>query len=502
MKKHLLTIVMLLCPPFFFATLFAQHNENQCHAHIALAEQLAANPRLKAQLEANERFIAEFSSRAHVRGGAPIIIPTVVHVVSASVTDAQVLSQIDALNRDFNKLNTDVSRVPTEYRNLIADCEIKFQLAARTPNNTATNGIVRYTSTRTEWGGSDDVKKPSKGGFAPWNTSKYLNIYVCPIGNGVLGYASFPGTPAEVDGVVIDPTAFGTTGSARRPFNLGRTCAHEVAHWLNLYHIWGDSACGDDHCSDTPAQKEAHYGDPSVATFSTCNGTQTRDMSMNFMDYVNDASMVMFTTGQKMRMQALLNGVRGSILTSDGCMPPVEIGCKIKSLNISELKTTAATLSWTAISGNKFYTIDIRKTGATDWTSMSSVNPTITIGDLAVKEFYTVRIKSDCPTAEYSELLTFSTRPLVKTLTQEAGTFQIYPNPVNDEANFFFDGKFEGKIQLQIMDARGLVHLQTTKTVGKDHPSVSVDTSTLAVGVYIVTVEQNGEITSKKLIKH
>ena len=94
MTKHLLTIVLLLCPPFFFATLFAQHNQNQCHAHIALAEQLAANPRLKAQLEANERFIADFSSRAQLRGGAQIMIPTVVHVVSASVTDAQVVSQI------------------------------------------------------------------------------------------------------------------------------------------------------------------------------------------------------------------------------------------------------------------------------------------------------------------------------------------------------------------------------------------------------------------------
>ncbi len=490
---------MLLCPPFFFATLIAQNTQNPCHAHEVMMRQIAADPTLQKRVEANERFTNAFANRVQTRGGKQIIIPTVVHVLSASVSDAQVISQIDALNRDFNKLNSDLSKVPTEFSNLVADCEIKFQLAARTPENDPTNGIIRHTSSRTEWGGQDDVKNPLKGGFAPWNSSKYLNIYVCPIGNGVLGYASFPGTPEDLDGVVIDPTVFGTIGTARRPFNLGRTCVHEVAHWLNLYHIWGDSACGDDHCSDTPAQKEAHYGDPTAAIYSNCGAIKTRDMAMNYMDYVNDASMMMFTNGQKLRMQATLNGIRASILTSDGCVMPVQYGCKIKNTVFSELKTTAATLSWDANFGTKTYTIEFKKMGATNWKSITCTSSTYTFSNLSANENYTVRLKSDCSTAEFSEELNFSTRPM------ETGTdysFQIYPNPVNDEVNFFFDTKKEGNVSIQVFDRNGKMVLKTAKSIGLDTPSVSIDLSGLSNGIYLVKAEQNGQIITKQLIKN
>ena len=413
MKKHLLIIVML-CPPLFFTTLFAQNNTpHQCQSHVVMEQQMTADPTMKNRVEANERAIAAYANRTQLRGGKQIIIPVVVHLMSPNVTDAQVFSQIDVLNRDYNKTNTDAANIPAEFTSLVADCGIKFQLAARTPQNDPTNGIMRYASSRSEWGGQDDVKKPSKGGVAPWNASKYLNIYVCPIGNGVLGYASFPGAPDEVDGVVIDLTAFGTSGTARRPFNLGRTCTHEVGHWLNLYHIWGDATCGDDHCSDTPTQKEAHYGDVTKAYYSTCSGTQTRDMSMNFMDYVNDGSMLMFSNGQKTRMQATLEGTRSSILTSDGCVPPGQTGCTVKNIVISELKTTAATFTWNAISGIKTYTIDIKKASTANWLSTTATNSTHTFSNLAANEFYAVRIKSDCATAEFSEV-NFSTRLAVK----------------------------------------------------------------------------------------
>ena len=45
---------------------------------------------------------------------------------------------------------------------------------------------------------------------------------------------------------------FGTTGVVQAPYNKGRTATHEVGHWLNLDHIWGDSNCGNDQCNDTP----------------------------------------------------------------------------------------------------------------------------------------------------------------------------------------------------------------------------------------------------------
>lgn len=500
---------MLLCPPLFFATLFAQNKAHQCHAHENLTQQLTADPSLKDRLDAHERFTNAFASRIQVRGGQQVTIPVVVHVVSAGVTDAQVLSQIEALNRDYNKLNTDANKIPSEFIGLTADCEIKFQLAARTPDNEPTNGILRHTSSRTEWGGQDDVKKPSKGGFAPWNASKYLNIYVCPIGNGVLGYASFPGTPAEVDGVVIDPTAFGTTGTARRPFNVGRTCVHEVAHWLNLYHIWGDRNCGDDRCSDTPEQKEAHYGDLTNATYSTCSGTKTRDMSMNFMDYVNDASMVMFSNGQKTRMQATLNGIRASILTSDGCVPPVQIGCKVKNILVSELKTTAATLAWNAISGTKTYTIDIKKTGTTNWLSTTTNDPTYTFSNLTPNEFYEIRVKSDCPTAEFSEAVNFTTRLATKGMDdyennnskaeakeikangtiaaligdeKDVDWFSVKTTPQQPNLNVLLT-TLAADYDLRVYDAKGKM-LKVASIQGLDNESISIN-STVAATYFI-----------------
>jgi hypothetical protein len=79
-----------------------------------------------------------------------------------------------------------------------------------------------------------------------------MNLWACTIGGGILGYAQFPGG-ASSDGV-IDSKYLGTTGTAAFPFNLGRTATHEVGHWMNLRHIWGDATCGSDLVSDTPTQ--------------------------------------------------------------------------------------------------------------------------------------------------------------------------------------------------------------------------------------------------------
>ena len=75
-------------------------------------------------------------------------------------------------------------------------------------------------------------------------TDQYLNTWVGPLTGGLLGYAQFPGGPAATDGVVIRHSAFGTVGTAAPPFHLGRTATHEIGHWLNLNHIWGDDQAG------------------------------------------------------------------------------------------------------------------------------------------------------------------------------------------------------------------------------------------------------------------
>jgi len=244
----------------------------------------------------------------------------VVHVVysdpAGNISDPQVKSQIDALNRDYGATNTDRNTTPTPWKGLIVDSQIRFALATKDPKGKATTGITRTATNVASFDTHDKVKRAKTGGADAWPTGKYLNLWVCNLGGGLLGYAQFPGGPAATDGVVIFNTAFGTTGTATAPFNLGRTAVHEVGHWLNLNHLWGDTSdcSGDDHVSDTPKAQLPNYGAPTFPHV-TCNNGPTGDMFVNYMDYVDDRVMVMFTAGQVARMQATLASPRKSVGT-------------------------------------------------------------------------------------------------------------------------------------------------------------------------------------------
>ena len=220
---------------------------------------------------------ARTSTIANRRG--IIKIPIVVHVVwnteEQNISDEQIHSQIDALNRDFRKANPDISKVPPQWGDLTADSQIEFFLATMDPDDNPTTGITRTFTTVTLFDCEmNNVKSKTTGGADPWPTDKYLNLWVCPRlisdgDTGVLGYAQFPGAPPETDGVVIRYTEYGTMGTATSPYNLGRTATHEIGHWLNLYHIWGNegSTCGDsDKVADTPNQ-EGPYREPSLSSY-------------------------------------------------------------------------------------------------------------------------------------------------------------------------------------------------------------------------------------------
>ena len=99
---------------------------------------------------------------------------------------------------------------------------VEFELATIDPSGNPTNGITRTTTTKPGFTDDDAVKSAATGGADPWPSDKYLNIWVCQLSGGLLGYAQFPGGPAATDGVVILHSAFGTTGTAAAPFNLGR----------------------------------------------------------------------------------------------------------------------------------------------------------------------------------------------------------------------------------------------------------------------------------------
>lgn len=316
------TITLLIMGFLLIGNSFAQ--ERNCASMENLEYRLQQDPGLAqkmAQIESYTQNVVQNMEQNRIEGSI-ITIPVVVHVIysnsNENISDAQILSQIQVLNDDFRRMNSDANNTWSQ----AADTQIQFCMASVDPNGNPTNGITRKSSTKTSWGTNDAMKKSSQGGVNPWDASQYLNMWVCNIGGGILGYAQFPGGSAATDGVVIGPNYFGSKNGGSgfylaSPFNLGRTTTHEVGHFLNLRHIWGDGGCSvDDFVSDTPTSDAANYG---CATGHVSCGTT--DMVQNYMDYSDDACMNLYTVGQKNRMRAILlpGGSRASLGASTKC---------------------------------------------------------------------------------------------------------------------------------------------------------------------------------------
>ena len=307
-------ILLLLFVLTISQNLMSQRNCGSMHHYHELMEQ---NPDFKENRKAIEKATQAFINNPEKAVNGIITIPVVVHVVyntaAENISDAQILSQITVLNDDFRRTNSDADNTWAQ----AADTEIEFCMATVDPNGNATNGITRTATSVTSFSTNDNVKFNSSGGKDAWPRDDYLNIWVCDISGGILGYAQFPGGPAATDGVVNDYQYFGTVGTATAPFDLGRTCTHEVGHWLDLFHIWGDGPCGqDDGVADTPTSDNPNYG--CALGHVSCGST---DMVQNYMDYSDDACMNLYTQGQTTRMRALFdtNGFRESLLNSNGC---------------------------------------------------------------------------------------------------------------------------------------------------------------------------------------
>ena len=222
--------------------------------------------------------------------------------------------------------NPDAALCPAAFKNFEADLEIDFCLASKDPNGQPTSGITRTKTTVSAIGNTSSYYSTSAGGRDIWDHNKYLNIYVCDIGGGTLGFTYLPGTSgASDDATVIDYHYFGITGT-KSPYNKGRTTTHEVGHWFNLKHIWGDANCGNDNVADTPTQASANGGCPAFPHV-TCSNGPNGDMFMNYMDYTDDNCMYMFSAGQKLRTAATVNGIRSTLKTSDACITaPLDAG--------------------------------------------------------------------------------------------------------------------------------------------------------------------------------
>ncbi len=290
----------------------------QQHFHL-----LETNPAFRLNQVALEHAAQERHRFAAAARTTPYKITAVVHVVhnpavpAEKISAAQVNSQIAVLNRDYRATNPDKAKTPTVFSGLVADPMVAFSLATKDPAGHPTTGITYTQTTQTSFSDRDNpVKFTSKGGINAWDTRKYLNIWVCTLSDQLLGYAQFPGGPRKTDGVVILNTAFGTVGSATAPFNLGRSATHEIGHFLNLRHIWGDTpdCSGGDFVDDTPNAETPNFGKPTFPHV-TCQNGPNGDMFMNYMDYSDDDSMFMFTPGQVARMQTTLDGPRKPLVS-------------------------------------------------------------------------------------------------------------------------------------------------------------------------------------------
>ena len=261
------------------------------NAHPEHAEEFEA---LELQLLNEEKDLP-----SQMRSGSIIQIPIVFHVIHnygiENISDEQIINCIEVMNEQLRLQNANASLIKDEFIGLAADTEIEFVLARKEPNGNCTTGINRLASTQT-YDGDQDMKE-----LIQWPRNKYCNIWVCANANGAAGYTIKPNGVnnfPQADGIVIRHDYVGAIGTSSATRSIALT--HEVGHWLNLSHVWGDGNsagvdCGNDGVSDTPVTEG----------WSSCNVNGetcgTLDNVENYMEYSYCSKM--FTQGQKTRMR-------------------------------------------------------------------------------------------------------------------------------------------------------------------------------------------------------
>jgi hypothetical protein len=419
--KHIATLLAVIC--FSVSANMLNAQDSRCSSMEYLQDQIQQDPDLPLRMQAIEQQVQQYIQNNPLEGSRAVVtIPVVVHVIyrtaAQNISDAIIQAQINQLNLDFARLNSDAGNTPSAFASVAASTNVQFCLAQRTPTGATTNGIVRKATTVTSFSTNNAVKKSSSGGSDAWPSSSYLNIWSCNLGNSLLGYAQFPGGSASTDGVVVLYSSMGslTTPGTASPYNYGRTLTHEVGHWLNLRHIWGDdgSSCsGSDNVTDTRNQAGSNSGCPAFPRTDACSPTSPGVMFMNYMDYTYDACMNMFTQGQATRMNALFSsgGYRASLLNSLGCQP-VGATCAVPSgLSTTAITNTSATFNWSAVAGATSYNAQYRAIGSSAWTSATTAANSFSASGLAAGTSYEWQVRSVCSSGSsaYSASSLFTT---------------------------------------------------------------------------------------------
>lgn len=544
------TLTCFLFPILFVQALVGQRNCATLEHWKFIAK---TNPSATQSRALIERQTQLFANNPELRTDPGILIPVIVNVVyntaTENISDEQILEQIRVLNEDFGHINPDADKSWPQ----AASTGVQFQLANRAPDGTPTNGIRRRYTSFSTFSTYDDVKFSKTGGIDAWPTQQYLNIWVCDLEGDIMGYGQLPGGPTATDGVVIDFQFFGRYGHTKPPFDRGRTATHEVGHWLNLFHIWGDGDCSiDDMVADTPDSDDANHGCPKDA-FS-CGG---KLMVQNFMDYTDDGCMNLFTAGQARRMQALFaaGGFRNGISSSSGISSPGQISkedlCNDGRQNGDEtgvdcggsclpctnkitcptpigikqtLLGTKVTLAWEGVNAYK-YLAEIRqlKPSVSKWASVVTANTSASVSGVRIGRTYEWRVRSICSAGDSSTLTStiFVTRSNERLPEREAAV--ISPNPAQGTFYFKPRGLEPVDAPLQIGDGEDIHHenqsatsfilikniqgqlMKTQAWSGDATYGIQVDVPDLATGMYFVhLVGLDGKPLSQvhKLIIH